>query len=155
MWWITVGLIIAGIVFMLIEMLLIPGVGVAGVFSLAAMAAASWYTFEHISPDAGWWVTVALLVMLVVMVALILRKKTWKRFELNDELTSKVNQEPEMISVGEKGETTTRLAPIGNARFASLSCEVKSYNNKMVDPGVAVEVVAVENNQVLVKPISE
>lgn len=155
MWWITVGLIIAGIVFMLIEMLLIPGVGVAGIFSLAAMAAASWYSFEFISPAAGWWVAVALLVMLVVMVFIILRKKTWKRFELNDELTSKVNLEPEKLSVGDRGVSVTRLAPIGNARFESISCEVKSYNNQMMDPGIAIEVVAVENNQVLVKPISE
>ena len=46
MWWITVGLLIAGLVFMFVEMLLVPGVGVAGFFSLAAFAAACWYTFE-------------------------------------------------------------------------------------------------------------
>jgi len=155
MWWITVGLIIAGVVFMLIEMLLIPGVGVAGIFSLGAMIAASWYSFECISPAAGWWVTVGQLAALVLMVVFILRKKTWKRFELKDELTSKVNQEPESLSVGERGVTVTRLAPMGNARFEKLACEVKSYNNSMVDPGVEVEIVAVENNQVLVKPIKQ
>ena len=155
MWWITVGLIIAGIVFMLIEMLLIPGVGVAGIFSLAAMVAASWYSFVYISPEAGWWVTVALLAVLVVMIAVILRKKTWKRFELNEELTSKVNLESEKLSVGVRGVTLTRLAPVGNARFNDLNCEVKSYDNKMIDPDTAVEVVKVENNQVMVKPISE
>lgn len=155
MWWITVGLIIAGIVFMLIEMLLIPGVGVAGIFSLAAMAAASWYSFEFISPSAGWWVTVGQLAVLVVMIVFILRKKTWKRFELKDELKSKVNVEQERLSVGDKGVTVTRLAPIGNARFEKISCEVKTYDGKMMDSGVEVEVVAVENNQVLVKSVNQ
>lgn len=154
MWWITVGLIIVGVVFMLIEMLLVPGVGISGIVSLSAMVAASWYSFEYISPAAGWWVTVSLLAALVLMVVVILRKKTWKKFELKEEITSKVNEDQEKVRVGEKGVTLTRLAPMGNVRFEQISCEAKSYNNSMMDPGVEVEVVAVENNQVLVKQIN-
>lgn len=155
MWWITVGLIIAGVVFMLVEMLLVPGVGIAGIFSLAAMIAASWYSFEFISPAAGWWVSVGQLAALILMVAVILRKKTWKRFELKEELTSRVNEEAQKVAVGDKGVTMTRLAPMGTVRFEALSCEAKSYNNSMVDPGVAVEIVAVENNIIMVKPINQ
>ena len=54
MWWITISLILAGIIFMLVEMLLVPGVGVAGFFSLISLGAACWYTFDYISPCAGW-----------------------------------------------------------------------------------------------------
>ena len=57
MWWITLSLILAGIIFMLVEMLLIPGVGIAGIFSLISLGAACWYSFDFISPSAGWWVT--------------------------------------------------------------------------------------------------
>ena len=80
MWWITLSLILAGIIFMLVEMLLVPGVGIAGIFSLISLGAACWYSFDFISPSAGWWVTATVLLMMVVMITVILRSKTWKRF---------------------------------------------------------------------------
>ena len=48
MWWITVGLVIVGILLMLVELLLVPGVGVAGFLGLASLVAACWYTFACI-----------------------------------------------------------------------------------------------------------
>lgn len=155
MWWITVGLIIVGIILMLIEMLLVPGVGVAGFLSLAALVASCWYTFDFIGASEGWWVTVFVLLMLVAMTAVILRKRTWKRFELDTEVTSKVNEESSLVKVGDRGVARTRLAPMGTGRFGNVSCEVKSADNSMVAAGTPVEVVAVEDNQVIVKPIEK
>lgn len=153
MWWITVGLVLIGIILMLVEMLLVPGVGVAGIFSLAVLFSACWYSFDCIGYSEGWWVTAFVLVMLVVMAAVILRKRTWRRFELRTEVNSRVNEESAMVHVGDRGIAQTRLAPIGTGRFGAVSCEVKSSDNSMVGAGTAIEVVAVENNQVLVKTI--
>lgn len=154
MWWITVGLILAGIVLMLVEMLLVPGVGIAGVFSLLSLGASCWYTFEYIGQAAGWWVTLAVLLMLVVMVVLILRNRTWKRFELKTEVNSQVNLEARKVRVGQTGLARTRLAPMGTGQFDKVTCEVKSLDNSMVSAGTSIEVVAVEDNQVIVKPIN-
>lgn len=153
MWWITLGLILIGIILMLVEMLLVPGVGVAGIFSLASLFAACWYTFSCIGYSEGWWMTALVLVMLVVMAAVILRKRTWRRFELKTEVNSRVNEESSLVKVGDRGVAQTRLAPIGSGRFGAVSCEVKSSDNSMIDAGTPIEVVAVENNQVIVKPL--
>ena len=128
MWWITVGLIMVGILLMLVEMLLVPGVGVAGIFSLAALAAACWYSFACIGYSEGWWKT---------------------------EVTSRVNEESSLVKAGDRGVAQTRLAPMGTGRFDAVSCEVKSADNTMVGAGTPIEVVAVENNQVIVKPIEK
>ena len=78
MWWITVSLILLGIVLMLIEMLLIPGVGIAGFLSLASMGASCWYAFTYCGSTAG-IITVAVVVLsLLAMLMVILREKTWK-----------------------------------------------------------------------------
>lgn len=153
MWWITVSLILAGILFMLIEMLLVPGIGIAGLFSLAALGASCWYSFTYLGTSVGWWITVIDIVILVIMLAIILRAKTWKRFELNTEVKSQVNTEVEKVSPGEKGIAKTRLAPIGTGKFDNVTCEVKSYNNAMIDAGTPVEVVEIVDNQVIVKPL--
>ena len=154
MWWITVGLIIVGILLMLVEMLLVPGVGVAGVLSFCSLGAACWYTFSYIGYTAGWWVTVFTLVLLIVMLVLILRKQTWRRFELRTEIESKVNEEPQQVKVGDSGIAQSRLAPMGTGKFDSVTCEVKSHDNSMVAAGTPITVIAVEDNQVIVKPIN-
>ena len=153
MWWITIGLILVGILLMLVEMLLVPGVGVAGIFSLLSFFAACWYSFAGIGYDEGWWVTVAVLLLLVVMTVVILRKRTWRHFELKTEVTSRVNEESSLVKPGDRGVAQTRLAPMGTGRFDAVSCEVKSADNNMVAAGTPIEVTAVEDNQVFVKPI--
>lgn len=153
MWWLVVGLILAGIVLMFVEMLLLSG-GIAGVLSIASFAAACWYTFENMGPVAGRWVLVFVLVFLIIMIIMMLRAKTWKRFALKEDIKSQVNKEVEKVSVGERGITQSRLAPIGTARFDNTICEVKSQDGNMVASETEIEVVAVIDNQVIVKPIN-
>jgi membrane-bound ClpP family serine protease len=155
MWWITVALIIAGILFMLVELLLVPGVGIGGILSLLSLGAACWYSFVYISDSVGWMVLVLVLILLVVSVVLALRSRTWRRFELKTEIDSKVNDECCRLEAGQKGVAQTRLAPMGTGRFGETSCEVKSHDNSLIDAGTPLEIVSIEDNQVIVKPITE
>ena len=133
MWWIVVTLIVLGIILMLVEMLLVPGVGVAGFLSLGSLVAACWYAFAEISTAAGWWTLLAAVLLLAVLLFFALRAKTWRRFELKTEVTSRM----------------------GTGRFGNVNCEVKSHDNTMVAAGTPVEVVAIEENKPLVKPITQ
>ena len=153
MWWIVAALILLGIILMFVETLLIPGVGVAGVLSFCALGASCWYAFTYIGGPAGTWTTVGVCILLVVMLVIILRAKTWKRFELDAAIESKVNEEPEKVAVGQRGTALTRLAPMGTADFDGLSCEVKSHDNRMVAAGTPIEVVRIEDNKVIVKTV--
>ena len=155
MWWIVVTLLILGVILMLVEMLLIPGIGVAGFLSLGSLGVACWYAFAEISTAAGWWTTLAAVLVLGGMMFFALRAKTWRRFELKTEVTSKMGTESEGVHVGDRGFAYTRLAPMGTGRFGSLTCEVKSYDNRMVSAGTPVEVVAIEENKPLVKPLTQ
>ena len=79
---------------------------------------------------------------------------TWKRLELKDEIRASVQNDSQKVSLGQKGHSLTRLAPRGTVRFEGLSCEVCSADGKLIDPDTEVEVVAIENNQILVKPVN-
>lgn len=154
MWWIVVSLLILGVVLMLVEMLLIPGIGIAGFLSLGSLGVACWYAFSVISPAAGWWTTLAAVLLLGAMTFFALRAKTWRRFELKTEVTSQMGTESSQVHVGDCGVAYTRLAPMGTGRFGSVTCEVKSFDNTMISAGTGIEVVAVEENRPLVKPIN-
>lgn len=154
MWWIVLSLLLLGIILMLVEMLLVPGVGVAGFLSLGSLGAACGYAFVEISPAAGWWTTFASAVLLAAMLFFALRAKTWRRFELKTEVTSRVGTDARQLHVGDRGVAYTRLAPMGTGRFGGISCEVKSHDNTLVDAGTPVEIVAVEENRPLVKVVN-
>ncbi|HBH21340.1 MAG TPA: serine protease [Rikenellaceae bacterium] len=155
MWWITAALIFAGILFMLVELLLVPGVGIGGILSLASLCAACWYTFVYIGSGSGWTVLVLVLILLVVSICMALRAKTWKRFELKTEVTSKVNDESSSLHPHDRGTAQTRLAPMGTGRFGDVVCEVKSSDNSMIAAGTPLEIVTIEDNQVIVKPLTQ
>lgn len=155
MWWIIVALIFTGILLMFIEMLLIPGVGVAGVLSLVSLIGACWYAFVSVGQLAGIITTAVVALLIVGMLILILRGKTWKRFELKTEVDSKMNAEADSISAGDRGTALTRLAPMGTGKFGSICCEVRSADNDMIAAGTPIEVVEVMDGRPLVKAINE
>ena len=154
MWWIIATLILLGIILMFCETLLLPGLGIAGVLSFCSFGGACWYAFTYVSRAAGIWTTVGCCVVLLVLLFFLLRSKTWNRFALKEEIASKVNEEPSRVEPGQQGKALTRLAPMGTAEFGSLTCEVKSHDNTMVAAGTPVEVVRIDDNKVIVKPLN-
>lgn len=153
--WIIAALVFIGILMMLIEMLLVPGVGVAGFLGLISLAGACVYAFLRVSTPAGVAVTIIVVVLLLVMLYFILREKTWKKFELNTEIDSKVGEEVESVKAGDRGIALTRLAPIGTAKFDKVCCEVKSADNTMIAAQTPIVVCAVEEKKILVKTIND
>ena len=150
-----ITLIFVGLVLIFAEILLIPGVGIAGVLGLLSMGGSCFYAFSEFGTTTGIIVSVVNAVLIVALTIWVLRAKTWKRMSLETNIDSKaVSSEPSMISVGDQGKTLTRLAPMGSARFGNYVVEVKALEG-MFDPDVLVEVVLIEDNKIYVKPLRE
>ena len=145
-------LILVGLVLIFAEILLIPGVGVAGILGLISMGGSCFYAFNQMGNVTGAIVTAINALLIVALTAWVLRARTWKRFTLNTNIDSKATGSiKDSISIGDKGQTLTRLAPMGSARLAEEVYEVKALEG-MIDPGVEVEVVLIEDNKIYVKP---
>ncbi len=149
-----ITLILVGLVLIFAEILLIPGVGVAGVLGLLSMGGSCFYAFHEFGNTAGAIVTAVVAVLIVALTIWVLRAKTWKRMSLETNIDSKaVSSEASAIAVGDRGKTLTRLAPMGSARFGDYVVEVKALEG-MLDPGVDVEVVLIEDNRIIIKPLN-
>ncbi len=146
-----ITLILLGLVLMFAEIMLIPGVGVAGILGLLSMGGSCFYAFTELGNTVGGIVTTVNVVLLVVMLVYVLRAKTWKRMSLETNIDSKA-VEKAVLAVGDRGKTVTRLAPMGSARFGNYIVEVKALEG-MMDPEVMVEVVLIEDNKIYVKPL--
>ncbi|MCD8208783.1 MAG: serine protease [Bacteroidales bacterium] len=147
----VVILIIVGVLLLLAELLIVPGVGVAGILGLCSLIASCVYCFYHFSLTVCTVVIAINVLLVVVFTVFVLRGKTWKRLSLSAKIDNSVASGQRLLAVGDVGKTTTRLAPMGSARFDGEVYEVKSLEG-MVSSGVEVEVVYLEDNKVVVKP---
>ncbi|MBO8479388.1 MAG: NfeD family protein [Bacteroidetes bacterium] len=147
-------LTIVGLVLILSEIFLIPGVGVAGVLGVLALGGACYYVFYEFGVVAGIIFTAAIVTVLIGLVIYTIKTKTWKKLALNTKIDSKAQDSgEESLSVGDTGKAVTRLAPIGMARINGKSYEVKSLEG-MLDAGTEIEVVLFEDNKIYVKQVS-
>ena len=146
-----ITLILVGLVLMLAEILLIPGVGVAGVLGLLSLGGSCFYAFYEYGNVVGGIVTAVNVVLVVALLVWVLRAKTWRRMSLETKIDSKA-VESSVLTVGDRGRTLTRLAPMGSARFGDYVIEVKAVEG-LLDPNIDVEVVLIEDNKIYVKPV--
>lgn len=149
-----ITLIIVGLILLFAEILIVPGVGFAGILGLISMGGSCFYAFNQMGNTAGAIVTAVNVVLVVGLSIYVLRAKTWKRLTLETNIDSKALDTDLRLAVGDRGCTVTRLAPMGTARFENESVEVKALEG-MIDPGVEIEVVLIEDGRVYVRPVGE
>ena len=148
-------LILVGLVLIFAEILLIPGVGIAGILGLLSMGGSCFYAFEQMGNTTGAIVTAVNALLIVALSVWVLRAKTWKKFTLNTNIDSKaIDITGENLAIGDCGKTVTRLAPMGTAIIRDKAYEVKALEG-MMDPGADVEVVLIEDIKIYVKPVSK
>ena len=148
-----ITLILVGLVLIFAEILLIPGVGVAGILGLLSMGGSCYYAFTEMGATAGAVVTAVNAVLIVALTVWVLRAKTWKRLTLNTNIESKAVELSAPLAAGDTGRSLTRLAPMGTARFGNESFEVTAMEG-LIDPGADIEVVSVEGIKIYVKQIN-
>lgn len=144
-----ITLILVGLVLIFAEILLIPGVGVAGILGLLSMGGSCYYAFVELGNTTGAIVTAVNALLIVALTVWVLRAKTWKRLTLNTNIDAKAVVPEVTVEIGQEGRTVTRLAPMGAARFGDNVLEVTSYQG-IIDSGTDVKVVAVDGMKVYV-----
>lgn len=146
-------LICFGLLFLVAELLLLPGISVAALLALVCDGVAVWLAFRDYGSPTGIAVVGILLLLSLAVVIFSLRAKTWQRFSLRQEIRSSSMPEPEKeLQPGTRGRTLSRLSPMGKVEIGGRIYEAKSLDS-YIDPRSEVEVVGFENFSVIVKKI--
>jgi membrane-bound ClpP family serine protease len=146
-------LLALGFLLLLLELLVLPGIGVAAIGGFALLGIAVWQVFAQYGNVAGSWALGAIVVASIVLIAFALRSKTWNRAALKSEIDSKAGGQPDVpIQIGDKGITVSRLAPSGKALINNDYFEVRTFG-ELIDPDENIEVVKIEFRAIYVKPI--
>ena len=145
--------LLLGVILLTLEIVALPG-GIAGIFGTLLIAFGVWQTYALFGNTTGTIVLLCAIALCVLLMVVLLKRKTWLGFSLNEESDSKVNQLEPTVKVGAKGMTISRLAPTGKALIDGEQMEVHAVN-KFIDPDHPIEVVAIEGYRIDVVETSD
>ena len=118
--------ILLGIVFLLAEIFLLPGITVSGIAGFIFLVGGITYAYMYMGVVAG---NLALLISVFLLLGSILyfiKSKSLRRISLTTNIDAKVDtSDLKKISVGDVGITQSRLNPIGKVFINNLTVEAK------------------------------
>ena len=135
--WLIILLILLGVLFLVAELVLLPGVSLGALFALGGI------------------VVLIILALSFVATVLSLRSKTWQRFSLKQKIESSSMPLPDNeVKAGDRGVAVSRLAPMGKVEIGGRIYEAKS-TDVYIDQRSTVEVVGFENFNVVVRKVAD
>ncbi|MDR2083938.1 MAG: hypothetical protein LBP67_02970 [Bacteroidales bacterium] len=145
-------LIVVGMILLLLEVLVLPGF-IAGIIGLGLIGVAIWQGFV-ISTATGFIVLICTLLVSIAIIFIAMKSKTWNKVALHSEIKSKANViDLDEIKVGDKGNSVSRLAPMGKAFINEKYYEVGTLG-EFVDHQKPIEVIKIDGNKIIVKQIN-
>ncbi len=145
-------LIIAGLILLILEFFVFPGITVAGIGGLVLVGTAVFIGYDTYGSPTGNIILALTLFAMLVVLGMALRANTWNKLMLKTTLSGKIETvSEETIKPGDKGITISRLNPIGKALINNFDVEAHCPGS-FVDPGTKIEVVKVFKTYVIVKP---
>ncbi len=182
--WVEVALFITGIILLLIEFLIIPGFGIAGITGFVFLFVGLFGMLVKNPPDelpwpessvdwmyftqgvfglsmgfAGFiilaWLLSKYLPKIPYLGGLILVPAAAKRnIPMRISMTAMPESKTAGVKIGDKGEVISTLRPTGKARFGDAIVDVVAQGD-FLNKGIEVEIVAIHGNRVIVKAAIE
>lgn len=144
-------LLLVGVILLLVEMFLIPGLSIAGIGGVIFLGGAIYYAYAFIGAEAGHLTLVGAAIMMIIAVWIFLRSKALERMSLKTEIDSKNDPLKGIeVKVGDVGLTSSRLAPMGKIKIDGHIVEAKATDD-FIDENTEVIVTQVYNTNVLVE----
>lgn len=147
-----ITLIILGILLIVAELVLIPGIFVTGILGLCSLGGSCYIAFMKYGQIGGIITVAVVLVLIITFTIIALRSKTWRKITLQTNIDSHIDGTPaeKGIAVGDEGVTITRLNPMGKAMINGKTNEV-STQGSIIDPEKEIVVTLIDDNKVFVK----
>ena len=153
--WLIVFLILLGVLFLVAELVLLPGISLGALFALICYGSAIYTAFTDYGPFAGGVVVLVIAALSFVATVFSLRSKTWQRFSLKQRIESSSMPLPaDEVKAGARGVAVSRLAPMGKVEIGGRIYEAKSAD-VYIDQRCAVEVIGFENFNVVVRKVDD
>ncbi|MDE0959693.1 MAG: hypothetical protein OSB09_02840 [Planctomycetota bacterium] len=170
--WIEISLFALGLFFLALELFVIPGFGISGILGLVIVCVSLALCYQpvdqvlslkQLSKDTlqvGGGLTTGLFTLLILAYILPSRSKAsgsiidHSTLESDSRAVASPGFEGSTLEVGQQGSPLQDLHPSGKVDFEGVSIDVVSEGG-FIEKQIRVEVVEVEGNRVVVRPVVE
>lgn len=148
-----IAIIILGILLILLEFFVVPGITIAGVGGLILLIGGVFMAYSKYGTPGGHYVLAATVFLLILILISAFKSKTWEKIALKTEIQSQAKEKLDLkINIGDKGKSISRLAPRGTVSINKLFVEAESISG-FVDENKDVEVVKIKGNKIIVRTV--
>jgi membrane-bound ClpP family serine protease len=144
-------LILIGIVLLVLEILILPGL-IAGIVGSVFLMIAILWTFNVYGTTAGAYTALGTLLLTAISLYISFKSRVWSRFSLKDDLReSRTNvTDPASVSPGMEALTISALRPMGTVMVGDLKIEART-NGELIQENKKVVILHVLPSGVIVK----
>ena len=143
-----------GIVFIFLEVFVIPGTTVFGIVGVIAAIGAIMCCYQLLGSNYGHLSIIIGFAVFMVFFYAGRKLMDESEFSLQKELTGKVNEFEANVKVGDIGKSFTDIKPNGKAFFNDEKMEVYS-NGIYIVKDQDIEVIKINQNKIIVKPLNK
>lgn len=148
-------LILLGLLLLLIEFAVIPGVTIAGIGGFLLLGGAVYVAFAQYGTLPGFITLAVVLILAPAMVYYFFKSRTGKKMILQKNIDGKVDLiNKEKIAVGDTGKTIGRLAPMGKVKINGETVEAHS-TGAFIDHNTEIRILKIESNKIIVEPLNK
>lgn len=142
-----------GIVFIFLEIFVIPGTTVFGIMGSIGVGVAIFFAYKLLGTNYGHLSIIIGFVLFMIFFFLGRKLMDKDQLALHKELKGKVNEFEANVKVGDIGLSHTDIKPNGKAFFNDEKMEVFS-NGSYIDKDQEIQVIKINQNKIIVKPIN-
>ncbi|MDR1527947.1 MAG: hypothetical protein LBS46_09835 [Dysgonamonadaceae bacterium] len=150
---IVVVLCLVGVLLILAEIFLIPGLTITIVAGIAASIGGIYYAFSHLGVVAGIITLFSVLLCIGISCIFFVKSKTMDNIALTTDIDSTITTgETLTIAVGDEGIALSRMNPIGKVKVKDTIMEGKSLDD-YIDERTPIVVTGVSPSQLIVRKL--
>lgn len=143
--------ILLGIIFLLAEIFLLPGITISGIAGFIFLVGGIAYAYMYMGTMAGNMTLIISAFLIMGSFLYFIKSKSLRRISLTTNIDAKVDtSDLQKINVGDVGITQSRLNPMGKVFINNLTVEAKSIDGQMIDEETEVVVNKVDWANILV-----
>ena len=151
-WFLIIGIVAIALAFIIAEVLFVPG-GILGILGGLLLIYAIYLPYNEGYTTEANINTFIIFSILTISLFTIIKQKAWRRVELKNSIDSSVKEDyRDVINIGDKGITISRLTPLGTIRIGNKTLEGKS-DIGFLDPKTEIEIINIDRNEIIVKPL--
>nr|WP_319268985.1 NfeD family protein [uncultured Draconibacterium sp.] len=148
-------LILLGLLLLLIEFAVIPGVTIAGIGGFLLLGGAVYVAFAEYGTLTGFITLAVVLILAPAMVYYFFKSRTGKKMILQKNIDGKVDLiNREKIVIGDTGKSIGRLAPMGKVKINGETVGAQS-TGAFIDHNTEIRVLKIESNKIIVEPLNK